>query len=431
MGCVSSKLVPEPPPNAHLVETVYRQDGLKNKANRAEHFKHTSNRPREDGGGGGGTKNNQQESSGQGPRTNKKVKKYRDKFDPRVTAKYDIKALIGRGSFSRVVRVEHRMTKQPYAIKMIDRIQGKEVFEAELNVLRRVRHCYIIQLVEVFETPDKVYMVMELATGGELFDRIIAKGSFTERDAVRVLRMVLEGVQYLHGLGIAHRDLKPENLLYYHPGHDSKIMITDFGLSHMSNGPDNYMRTTCGTPEYIAPEILARKQYTVQVDLWAIGVITYILLSGTMPFDDENRTRLYRIILKAKYSYAGEHWKDISSLAKDFIDKTLVVDPNERMTATKAYNHPWLATNAATSSQKNLHRTISQNLLQRQSTRANSTKSAKSTKSNKSNRSGHSLRSDRRRVQPEEIEELHKDPEVQAELASLCSIHSHHSQYNV
>lgn len=306
MGCVSSKLVPEPPPNAHLVETVYRQDGLKNKANRAEHFKHTSNRPREDGGGGGGTKNNQQESSGQGPRTNKKVKKYRDKFDPRVTAKYDIKALIGRGSFSRVVRVEHRMTKQPYAIKMIDRIQGKEVFEAELNVLRRVRHCYIIQLVEVFETPDKVYMVMELATGGELFDRIIAKGSFTERDAVRVLRMVLEGVQYLHGLGIAHRDLKPENLLYYHPGHDSKIMITDFGLSHMSNGPDNYMRTTCGTPEYIAPEILARKQYTVQVDLWAIGVITYILLSGTMPFDDENRTRLYRIILKAKYSYAGE-----------------------------------------------------------------------------------------------------------------------------
>nr|KAG5696625.1 hypothetical protein BaRGS_034086 [Batillaria attramentaria] len=269
----------------------------------------TPNRPREGGGGGGGgTRNNQQDGQGhgQGPRTNKKVKKYRDKFDPRVTAKYDIKALIGRGSFSRVVRVEHRMTKQPYAIKMIDRIQGKEVFEAELNVLRRVRHCYIIQLVEVFETPEKVYMVMELATGGELFDRIIAKGSFTERDAVRVLRMVLEGVQYLHGLGIAHRDLKPENLLYYHPGHDSKIMITDFGLSHMMSGPDNLMRTTCGTPEYIAPEILARKQYNVQVDLWAIGVITYILLSGTMPFDDENRTRLYRIILKAKYSYAGE-----------------------------------------------------------------------------------------------------------------------------
>ncbi|WAR12878.1 KPSH1-like protein, partial [Mya arenaria] len=233
------------------------------------------------------------------------VKKYRDKFDPRVTAKYDIKALIGRGSFSRVVRVENRLTRQPYAIKMIDRVQGKDVFESELKVLRRVKHQYIIQLVEVFETKDKVYMVMELATGGELFDRIIAKGSFTERDATRVLTMVLEGVAYLHGLGIAHRDLKPENLLYYHPGHDSKIMITDFGLSATIKG-DSMMRTTCGTPEYIAPEILARKPYTVQVDMWAIGVITYILLSGTMPFDDENRTRLYRLILKAKYSYVGE-----------------------------------------------------------------------------------------------------------------------------
>lgn len=125
-----------------------------------------------------------------------------------------------------------------------------------------------------------------------------------------------------------------------------------------------------------------------------------------------------------------QHWKDVSSLAKDFIDKTLVVDPVERMCSSKAIVHPWLAANAPTSSQKNLHRTISQNLLQRQSTRANSTKSAKSTKSNKSNRSGHSLRSDRRRVQPEEIDELHKDPEVQAELASLCSLHSHHSLYN-
>ncbi|XP_076449440.1 serine/threonine-protein kinase H1 homolog [Babylonia areolata] len=428
MGCcVNSKLVPEPPPNAHLVETFYGQDAKSGKVglHQGEYFYQTSDRVRE----GGKSSLHDEQNSGQGPRTNKKVKKYRDKFDPRVTMKYDIKALIGRGSFSRVVRVEHRMTKQPYAIKMIDRIQGKEVFEAELNVLRRVRHRYIIQLVEVFECLEKVYMVMELATGGELFDRIIAKGSFTERDAVRVLRMVLDGVEYLHGLGIAHRDLKPENLLYYHPGHDSKIMITDFGLSHMMSGPDICMRTTCGTPEYIAPEILARKTYTVQVDLWAIGVITYILLSGTMPFDDENRTRLYRIILKAKYSYTGEHWKDVTSLAKDFIDKTLVVDPLERLTASKAIRHPWLASGAS-SSQKNLHRTISHNLLQRQSTRENSTKSAKSTKSNKSNRSGHSLRSDRRRVQPEEIDELHKDPEVQAELASLSSMHSHYSMYN-
>lgn len=297
MGCVSSKLVPENPPSSHLVETVYGQ----NAKNRERHGPLVS--PNQQ------ARVNQQDPSRgpqEGPRTNRKVKKYRDKFDPRVTAKYDIKALIGRGSFSRVVRVENRVTKQPYAIKMIDRVQGKEVFESEINVLRRVRHTNIIQLIEVFETKEKVYMVMELATGGELFDRIIAKGSFTERDATRVLVMVLDGVRYLHSLGICHRDLKPENLLYYHPGHESKIMITDFGLSATRKGPECYMRTTCGTPEYIAPEILSRKPYTCQVDMWAVGVVTYILLSGTMPFDDENRTRLYRLILKAKYSYIGE-----------------------------------------------------------------------------------------------------------------------------
>lgn len=238
-----------------------------------------------------------------------RVAKYRAKFDPRVTAKYDIKALIGRGSFSRVVRVEHRATRQPYAIKMIETKyrEGREVCESELRVLRRVRHANIIQLVEVFETQERVYMVMELATGGELFDRIIAKGSFTERDATRVLQMVLDGVRYLHALGITHRDLKPENLLYYHPGTDSKIIITDFGLaSARKKGDDCLMKTTCGTPEYIAPEVLVRKPYTNSVDMWALGVIAYILLSGTMPFEDDNRTRLYRQILRGKYSYSGE-----------------------------------------------------------------------------------------------------------------------------
>ncbi|XP_069112673.1 serine/threonine-protein kinase H1 homolog [Argopecten irradians] len=417
MGCNVSKTVPDDPTATRVVVQVFEQNE-RNKENSRQnpHQKHARNnrdQPRDPRASG---------PPADGQRSNRKVKKYRDKFDARVTAKYDIKALIGRGNFSKVVRVEHRVTRQPYAIKMIDRVQGKEVFEAEVAVLRRVKHSHIIQLIEVFETKDKVYMVMELATGGELFDRIIAKGSFTERDATHVLNMVLDGVKYLHGLGITHRDLKPENLLYYHPGHDSKIMITDFGLSATKKGPDNFMRTTCGTPEYIAPEIIARKPYTCQVDMWAVGVITYILLSGTMPFDDENKTRLYRLILKAKYSYAGEHWKDVSAAAKDFIDKLLIVDPNVRIGANQSMNHTWLVTNAASSSNKNLHRTISQNLIHRQSIRANSTKSAKSTrstKSNKSNRSGRSLRSEHRRVQPEEIDELHRDPDVQADLASL------------
>ncbi|GAB0195735.1 serine/threonine-protein kinase H1 [Grus japonensis] len=337
------------------------------------------------------------------PRKNK-VAKYRAKFDPRVTAKYDIKALIGRGSFSRVVRVEHKATKQPYAIKMIETKyrEGREVCESELSVLRRVRHTNIIQLIEVFETQDRVYMVMELATGGELFDRIIAKGSFTERDATRVLQMVLDGVKYLHTLGITHRDLKPENLLYYHPGTDSKIMITDFGLaSARKKGDDCLMKTTCGTPEYIAPEILVRKPYTNSVDMWALGVISYILLSGTMPFEDDNRTRLYRQILKGKYSYSGEPWPSVSNLAKDFIDRLLTVDPSDRMTALQALKHPWVVSMAASSSMKNLHRSISQNLLKRASSRCQSTKSAQSTRSSRSTKSNKS-----RRVRERELREL-------------------------
>ncbi|XP_007901417.1 serine/threonine-protein kinase H1 [Callorhinchus milii] len=380
MGCGTSKVMPEPPKDCYLdfVKTVVR------------------GRTRgcgEEGPVKPGSKAvvcGQSEVGCPDGVRRVRVAKYRAKFDPKVTARYDIKALIGRGSFSRVVRVEHRATRQPFAIKMIETRakEGKEVCESELNVLRRVSHRNIIQLIEVFETQNRVYMVMELATGGELFDRIIAKGSFTERDATRVLQMVLDGIRYLHSLGITHRDLKPENLLYYHPGSDSKILVTDFGLANSGNkGGDWSMRTTCGTPEYIAPEILLRKPYTNAVDMWALGVISYILLSGTMPFEDENRTRLYRMILKCKYSYVGEPWSNVSNLAKDFIDRLLTTDPSERMAAMQALKHPWIVTMAASSSMKNLHRSISQNLMRRTSSRCQSSKSAQSTKSSRSSKS--------------------------------------------
>eukprot|EP00071_Canis_lupus_P041454 XP_022275011.1 serine/threonine-protein kinase H1 isoform X2 [Canis lupus familiaris] len=317
MGCGTSKVLPEPPKDVQLdlVKKVEPSSGTEKDVHK--HFITEVNSDLKAGFPAASQCANpcpsapitsHTEPPSEPPRR-ARVAKYRAKFDPRVTAKYDIKALIGRGSFSRVVRVEHRATRQPYAIKMIETKyrEGREVCESELRVLRRVRHANIIQLVEVFETQERVYMVMELATGGELFDRIIAKGSFTERDATRVLQMVLDGVRYLHALGITHRDLKPENLLYYHPGTDSKIIITDFGLaSARKKGDDCLMKTTCGTPEYIAPEVLVRKPYTNSVDMWALGVIAYILLSGTMPFEDDNRTRLYRQILRGKYSYSGE-----------------------------------------------------------------------------------------------------------------------------
>ncbi|KAJ8042103.1 Serine/threonine-protein kinase H1 [Holothuria leucospilota] len=340
--------------------------------------------------------------------------KFEAKFDARVTAKYDIKALIGKGSYSRVVRVEHIATKQPYAIKMVEKkqIEGKLVqsWEIELNILKRVRHTNIIQLIEVFHGRGHVYMVMELATGGELFDRIVSKGHFTERDATVVLRMLLDALRYIHNLGITHRDVKPENMLYYHPGNDSKIMITDFGLaSCRTSGDDSsMMNTVCGTPEYIAPEILLRKKYNQAVDIWATGVVAYILLSGRMPFDDESRTRLYRKIVRAKYSFSGEPWKDVSPAAKDFLNKVLIVNPAERLTSAQCLKHPWIASNASQSNLKNLHRSISQNWLKRTSTRSRSSRSAHSNRSAKSQRSGKSMRSSRSQRLPP----LRKLPDV-------------------
>ncbi|XP_062860189.1 serine/threonine-protein kinase H1 homolog [Trichomycterus rosablanca] len=413
MGCRTSKVVPETPTNVQLdlVKKVEVQQTNVDKnfcANgSAEKTGSPSSRSQSQARGTATISPTAGKGQSVPPDSRRnKVAKCRVKFDPRVTAKYEIKALIGRGSFSRVVRVEHKGTRQPFAIKMIETRcrEGREVCESELRVLRRVRHTNIIQLMEVFETAERVYMVMELATGGELFDRIIARGSFTERDATRVLRMVLDGVRYLHMLGITHRDLKPENLLYYHPGADSKIMITDFGLaSTRKKGDECMMKTTCGTPEYIAPEILVRKPYTNAVDMWALGVISYILLSGTMPFEDDNRMRLYRQILKGKYSFSGEPWPSVSNLAKDFIDRVLTVDPSERLTAGQALKHPWIVSMAASSPLKNLQRCISQNLLKRASSRCHSTKSAQSVRSNRSSKSGRA-----RRAREKELRELNR-----------------------
>ncbi|XP_043458181.1 serine/threonine-protein kinase H2 [Prionailurus bengalensis] len=312
------------------------------------------------------------------------VARFRARFDPRVLARYDIKALIGTGNFSKVLRVEQKTTKKPFAIKVMEtRVrEGREACESELTILRRVSHRYIVQLVEIFEAQDRVYMVMELATGGELFDRLITQGSFTEQDAVRILQMVADGIRYLHALRITHRDLKPENLLYYHPGAESKILITDFGLAHSGNKSGDWtMRTLCGTPEYIAPEILLRKPYTSAVDMWALGVITYVLLSGVLPFDDENHTRLCRKILKGKYNYTGEPWPNISHLAKDFIDKLLILEASQRMSAGQALDHPWVITRAAGCSMKNLQRVISRNLMRKASPHSQSPESAQSSKS--------------------------------------------------
>ncbi|XP_076681652.1 calcium/calmodulin-dependent protein kinase I isoform X2 [Andrena cerasifolii] len=295
--------------------------------------------------------------------SNKKIKKDgKDDKSPSVEDKYVLKELLGTGAFSEV-RLADSKDKPGlmFAVKIIDKkaLKGKEdSLENEIKVLRRLKHPNIVQLLETFEDKHKVYLVMELVTGGELFDRIVEKGSYTEKDASGLIRQVLEAVDYMHVQGVVHRDLKPENLLYYSPDEDSKIMISDFGLSKMEDS--GIMATACGTPGYVAPEVLAQKPYGKAVDVWSIGVISYILLCGYPPFYDENDANLFAQILKGEFEFDSPYWDDISDSAKDFIHKLMCVNVDERYTCKQALAHPWISGNAA--SNKNIHGTVSEQL---------------------------------------------------------------------
>jgi len=221
----------------------------------------------------------------------------------------------------------------------------------------RLKHANIVALLEVFEDKTKVFLVMDLVTGGELFDRIVEKGSYSEKDAADLIKQVLSAVAYMHEEGVVHRDLKPENLLYYSPDVESKIMISDFGLSKMEES--GVMATACGTPGYVAPEVLAQKPYGKAVDVWSIGVISYILLCGYPPFYDENDANLFAQILKGEFEFDSPYWDDISDEAKDFIRSLMCVNVEHRLTCHTALEHCWIT---GKQSERNIHATVSEQL---------------------------------------------------------------------
>ncbi|KAJ0056839.1 hypothetical protein NL108_000612, partial [Boleophthalmus pectinirostris] len=252
------------------------------------------------------------------------------------------------GAFSEVVLAQEKLTGRMFAVKCIPKkaLKGKESsIENEIAVLRKIKHENIVALEDIYESPDHLYLIMQLVSGGELFDRIVEKGFYTEKDASTLIRQVLDAVNYLHRMGIVHRDLKPENLLYFNPQDESKIMISDFGLSKME-GSGDVMSTACGTPGYVAPEVLAQKPYSKAVDCWSIGVIAYILLCGYPPFYDENDSKLFEQILKADYEFDAPYWDDISDSAKDFIGRLMEKDPSKRYTCEQALRHPWYKHNS-------------------------------------------------------------------------------------
>jgi len=205
-------------------------------------------------------------------------------------------------------------------------------------------HQNILTLVDYFETLNNLYLVTDLALGGELFDRICRKGSYYESDAADLIRATLSAVAYLHDHGIVHRDLKPENLLFRTPEDNADLLIADFGLSRiMDEEQFHVLTTTCGTPGYMAPEIFKKTGHGKPVDIWAIGVITYFLLCGYTPFDRDSNLEEMQAILIADYSFTPiEYWRGVSTSARDFIKRCLTIDPTQRMTSHEALSHPFV-----------------------------------------------------------------------------------------
>lgn len=197
-----------------------------------------------------------------------------------------------------------------------------------------------MKLIEIFDEENNIYLVLELLGGGELFDRIVEKESYSEKEASDTIRPIVDAIRYCHSLGIVHRDLKPENLLYESEDEQAVIKITDFGLARFV--VHELATTACGTPNYVAPEIIQGQGYGKEVDYWSIGVIIYIMLCGFPPFYDENNQTLFQLIKQGTFEFPSPYWDDISELAKDLICKLLRVNPAERLDADGIMAHPWV-----------------------------------------------------------------------------------------
>ncbi|ESO93820.1 hypothetical protein LOTGIDRAFT_228585 [Lottia gigantea] len=239
-------------------------------------------------------------------------------------------------------------------------LMEEEMLQNEVAILRKVKHPNIILLVEEFETKENVYLVMELVKGGDLFDAISNSTKYTEQDASGMIYNLAGALKYLHSLNIVHRDIKPENLLVCDHGDESKsLKLGDFGLATEVN---DVLYTVCGTPTYVAPEVLAESGYGVKIDIWSAGVITYILLCGFPPFVSKNdiQEELFDQILEGKFEFIQPYWDDVSDSAKELISNMLVIDPEHRYTAEQVLQHPWVASDTARD--EDLHDNITKKL---------------------------------------------------------------------
>lgn len=271
---------------------------------------------------------------------------------------YRLKSVLGQGAFSTVREAKHKNDPfQTYAVKCVERAklsrEDEEALVDEVGILREFDHKAIICLYDFFEDDKMYFLVMEQMLGGELFDRIVAKSYYNEKEARDVCKILLEAVGYCHDNSVAHRDLKPENLLLVSQTDDYKVKIADFGFAKRVLRP-NSLVTQCGTPGYVAPEILEGRRYDTKADMWSVGVILYILLGGYPPFIENNQRMLFRKIRKGQYEFHEEYWGSITQDAKTLIASLLNIDPVARLSANKALHNRWITSDAKTLEGKDL-----------------------------------------------------------------------------
>lgn len=264
-----------------------------------------------------------------------------------VTDFYDFGKLIGKGAYSEVFVARDKLRNELCAVKVLERsnTEHAKLIDRELAVLRMLNHQNVVQIYDIFDSAKETYVVMEYLAEGELLDMITDNDYLSEKNSKQVIREVLQAVQYLHARGIVHRDVKPENILCVNREWPLRVKLTDFGLSKFvgraDDGSDRVMRSQCGTAYYLAPEIANNVAYSKPVDLWACGVVLYVMLAGKFPFYGDTDEKFMRR-LRAGVKFPDKEWKGISGDAKALVRGLLDPSPASRLTASQALQHRWL-----------------------------------------------------------------------------------------
>ncbi|KFR06886.1 Calcium/calmodulin-dependent protein kinase type II subunit alpha, partial [Opisthocomus hoazin] len=259
-----------------------------------------------------------------------------------------------RGAFSIVRRCVKVLAGQEYAAKIINTkklsARDHQKLEREARICRLLKHPNIVRLHDSISEEGHHYLIFDLVTGGELFEDIVAREYYSEADASHCIQQILEAVLHCHQMGVVHRDLKPENLLLASKLKGAAVKLADFGLAIEVEGDQQAWFGFAGTPGYLSPEVLRKDPYGKAVDLWACGVILYILLVGYPPFWDEDQHRLYQQIKAGAYDFPSPEWDTVTPEAKDLINKMLTINPSKRITAAEALKHPWISHRATVAS---------------------------------------------------------------------------------